>query len=128
MIFSVWNQGAWKYDLYESKAVQDTANAPAPKHVMGAAAPLGLAPEQLCWPLPPDAVKVGVSEQARGRIARRGGPIRGNGSGRFGPHVSAKNPAGTAPDGIGGIPVLEDVPFLGVLALAFGVGWLVLRK
>jgi hypothetical protein len=33
MIYSVWNQGARKYDYYGAPTVQDGANTPIPKHI-----------------------------------------------------------------------------------------------
>lgn len=118
MIYSVWNQGAWKYDYYESRQTQDTANAPAPRHMIGVAgaAQVGLSPDQAAWPLPPDAVKVSSGEHARGRIARRFGLMPAPTGGLSG-HLAGRV------DGLSGIPIVEDVPLAGLLAAAGLAAW-----
>lgn len=71
MIYSVWNQGARKYDYYESPEVQKQLHAPVPSHIP--AAELGANIDQAAWPLPASAVIVGRGDVAKGRIAVRRG-------------------------------------------------------
>ena len=73
MIYSVWNQGAHKYDYFETATVQKGANTPAPSHIR--AEPLGATIDQAAWPLPSSARKIGSGEFAKGRIASRGGDL-----------------------------------------------------
>lgn len=119
MIYSVWNQGAWKYDYYQSAAVQDTVNAPAPVHLskVAAQATLGLSPEQACWRLPPDVRHVGSGDVPRGRIAARGPVVM---AGQFG----GKMAGGGGNDGLGDLPIIGSADFpLTLLALGL-TGWL----
>jgi hypothetical protein len=69
VIYSVWNQGARRYDYYSTNNVQKGANTPAPSHIR--AEPLGATIDQAAWPLPPSARKIGSGEFAKGRIASR---------------------------------------------------------
>jgi hypothetical protein len=71
MIYSVWNQGRGVYDYYQTPEVQETANAPRPKHLR--ATQLGMTPAQAAWPLPSGATKIGSGEFARGRVASTAG-------------------------------------------------------
>lgn len=73
MIYSVWNQGSRSYDYYENSDVQKSANTPMPSHI--ASPPLGATIDQAAWPLPPNAVKIGSGEFAKGRVASRGGNL-----------------------------------------------------
>ena len=73
MIYSVWNQGARSYDYYENGDVQKSANTPIPSHISSPM--LGATIDQAAWPLPPNAVKVGSGEFAKGRVASRGGNL-----------------------------------------------------
>ena len=78
MMYSVWNQGAGKYDYYQTSEVQNVVNTPAPNHLknLGGRSTLGLSVDQASWPLPMSAVKVGSGEFAKGRIASK---TRGSG-------------------------------------------------
>lgn len=83
MIYSVWNQGALRYDYFETSEPATTVNAAAPKHLRPTK--LGLTPAQASWPLPASARPVGSGAQARGRVAhRRGGELAGVTDSAFG--------------------------------------------
>jgi hypothetical protein len=66
MIYSVWDNGARRYDYYEGgKATATHAGAPP----RASSSSLGATPEQAAWPLPPGARRVGSGDLARGRVA-----------------------------------------------------------
>jgi hypothetical protein len=69
MTYSVWNQGANRYDYYEAGGARREYNEETPKHLRHAR--LGASPEQAAWPLPAGARRVGSGSIARGRIASR---------------------------------------------------------
>ncbi|MBT8452987.1 MAG: hypothetical protein KJO40_13545 [Deltaproteobacteria bacterium] len=71
MTYSVWNQGAGRFDYYEAPGVEAKANVGKPGHLRHRT--LGSTPAQAAWPLPVGARRVGAGEQARGRIAAVGG-------------------------------------------------------
>jgi hypothetical protein len=98
MIYSVWNQGRGVYDYYQTPEVQESANAPRPRHLKQTQ--LGMTPEQAGWPLPAGATKIGSGEFARGRVASR-----------------------SSSSSLGGVEDLFDIR---VAALAFS-GWLLWR-
>lgn len=78
MQYSVWNQGAKRYDYYVVPGTigEPKANVPPPKHLKHKA--LGVAPEEASWPLPPSARKIGAGKLPIGRIAHsRGGVALG---------------------------------------------------
>lgn len=118
MIYSVWNQGAWRYDYYRSAAVQDTVNAPAPDHLpkVAASATLGLSPEAACWRLPPGSQLIGSGDLPRGRVAsKRAAPAKAAYGGKVLP--------GGANDGLGAfnLPIIGSTDFpLTLVALGLG--------
>lgn len=67
MIYSVWNQAAKAYDYYETPETADTANAPKPQHIPTGT--IGATVDQIGWPLPSGAKKIGTGELPEGRIA-----------------------------------------------------------
>lgn len=84
MRYSVWNPASRTFDYYMTSEVQPV-HTPAARHVpvagLGANVAvagvglhrLGVTPEEVAWPLPPAARKVGSGPQAQGRIAILGG-------------------------------------------------------
>lgn|SRR5678815_4925691 len=70
-MYSCWNQGAGVFDYYEDGRQQASVNAPSPDHIPTRS--LGATIDQACWPLPPDAKKVGSGAVAIGRVASKSG-------------------------------------------------------
>jgi hypothetical protein len=71
MIYSVWNQGARRFDYYEAPGVEARANIGKPMHLRHRT--LGSTPAQAAWPLPAGARQIGSGEHAQGRVASLGG-------------------------------------------------------
>ena len=69
MRYSVWNQGADRYDYYQCPRQQHTLNVEPPTHLEHRT--LGSTVDQAAWPLPSDAVLVGHGTEPVGRIATR---------------------------------------------------------
>jgi hypothetical protein len=75
MTHSVWNQGANRYDYYETGKTRNEYNEGVPRHLHPTR--LGMSPEQAAWPLPSGAKYVGSGIEARGRISSRNGMTLG---------------------------------------------------
>lgn len=71
MNYSVWNQGAGRFDYYATAKAQREVNTEPPGHLRGGRQ-LGSTPEEAAWPLPAGAKRIGQGAMARGRIASRG--------------------------------------------------------
>lgn len=71
MIYSVWNQAAQVFDVFEDDRPQAELNAPAPAHLR--ARTIGATVDQAAWPLPAGARRTGTSHVAVGRIATAAG-------------------------------------------------------
>lgn len=69
MIYSVWSHADRAYDYYRTPERREATSAPKPAHLRFA--PLGVAPEDAAWPLPPDAVLFGRGKYPKGHIATR---------------------------------------------------------
>jgi hypothetical protein len=80
VIYSVWNQGARRFDYYRDGKVNHKANTPSPKH-LSSSHEIGIAVDRAGWPLPAGAKKVGSGPVPRGRVAsRRVGGLAGLGA------------------------------------------------
>ena len=80
MIYSVWNQGAKRYDYYEDGKVYDRVNAPKPRLPDK---PLGVVAAKAVWPLPSSAKLTGHGDLAKGLVASKKS-VSGLGSFEFG--------------------------------------------
>jgi hypothetical protein len=70
MIYSVWNQGARRFDYYQDAQRNHRANTPSPKHLR-ATHEIGIPVDRAGWPLPAGAKKIGSGPLPRGRVASR---------------------------------------------------------
>jgi hypothetical protein len=69
VIYSVWNQGAGRFDYFEDGVPNAKANAPKPSHLVSRE--LGSTVDQAAWPLPAGARRTGSGSVAIGRVATR---------------------------------------------------------
>jgi hypothetical protein len=67
MIYSIWNQGARRFDYFETREENGKANAEPPSHLRPGK--LGVTMQQAAWLLPVDAKPIGSGPYAQGRIA-----------------------------------------------------------
>ena len=67
MIYSVWNQGARRFDYFETREENGKANAEPPSHLRPGK--LGVTMQQAAWPLPVGAQPIGSGSYAQGMIA-----------------------------------------------------------
>ena len=72
MIYSVWDHAKRVYRYYDDGAIEESVNAPKPKHLRSGA--LGAAPDQAAWRVPPGAKPAGEGPYPWGRIAVKGSP------------------------------------------------------
>lgn len=74
MIYSVWSHANRAYDYYRTPERSEATSAPKPAHLRFA--PLGMAPEDAAWPLPPGAVLIGRGKYPKGYVASPSSPMR----------------------------------------------------